>query len=84
MARLITEKNSEVIVVFVSKNEQQLQFVSASGGEVVLDLRRVGKEVFPLINGKGGGNSSFIQGGGEALLSPEDFIHKVLEKIREY
>ncbi|HWO75327.1 MAG TPA: DHHA1 domain-containing protein [Bacillus sp. (in: firmicutes)] len=83
MARLIAEKNREVIVVLTAKNQHQLQMVCACGSEGKLDLKQLGKEVFPLINGKGGGNSSFIQGGGETYLSQEEFIDMVLEKIRQ-
>ena len=82
MGRYIAEKNNEAIVVLVSSNDQQLQFVLACGSQVGIDLKQVGKKIFPLINGKGGGNPSFIQGGGEALLHSEAFIEKVLENLK--
>lgn len=38
-------------------------------------------EALKLINGKGGGNEAFAQGGGEALISGDELLKNLLEKI---
>lgn len=80
LARLIVGKKEDVVVIFVTNNDKQLQFVCATGMSTGVDLKNRLTGLLPLINGKGGGNATFFQGGGETLLSPEEFLSQV-EKV---
>ena len=57
----------DVIVLLVAENDNRLQFVAAQGASVKTSIKQVATTVLPLINGKGGGNDAFVQGGGESL-----------------
>ena len=37
-------------------------------------MKQVSSAALPLINGKGGGNDAFVQGGGERLVSAEQLL----------
>jgi alanyl-tRNA synthetase len=79
LARLITGEDENVIVLFVSQNENRLQLVVARGTARTEKMKAVIGDALQLINGKGGGNDSFAQGGGEALTSGEHMLEKLLE-----
>ena len=68
LARFIVSQNNEAIALLVSENEDKLQFVAARGSNVARSMKEVSGAILPLINGKGGGNDSFVQGGGEKSL----------------
>ncbi|MBV7507018.1 alanyl-tRNA editing protein [Bacillus sp. sid0103] len=82
LARIITTEEENAIVYFVSENDNRLQLVCARGQVGTESMKKVIANVLPLINGKGGGNDSFAQGGGEALLSGEQMLQQILEKTR--
>ena len=71
LARLLVAEANEVIVLFVAENDNRLQFVAARGASVETSMKQVASATLPLINGKGGGNDAFVQGGGERLVSAE-------------
>jgi alanyl-tRNA synthetase len=81
LARLIVIEKEDAVVFFVVQNETKLQLVGAKGKMVKLNLKELAPEIFSKINGKGGGKEDFIQGGGEAILSPEQLIGHVERSI---
>jgi alanyl-tRNA synthetase len=82
MARYITAENENVMVLFVAQNESRLQLVCARGTARTEKMKDVISHALQLINGKGGGSDSFAQGGGEALISGEQMLEKLLERIK--
>ena len=68
LARFIVSQNNEAIALLVSENEDKLQFVAARGSNVARSMKEVSGAILPLINGKGGGNDAFVQGGGEKSI----------------
>ncbi|MEG9298989.1 DHHA1 domain-containing protein [Mangrovibacillus sp. Mu-81] len=81
LARLIVIEKEDAVVFFVVQNETKLQLVGAKGKKVNLNLKEVAPKIFSKINGKGGGKEDFIQGGGEAVLSPEQLIGHIESSI---
>lgn len=79
LARLIIAEDELAMVYFVSQNENRLQLVCARGTAATKNMKEVIATALSLINGKGGGNDSFAQGGGEALMSGEQILQHLLE-----
>jgi len=74
LARLLVTEADEVIVLLVAESDNRLQFVAARGASVEISMKQVASATLPLINGKGGGNDAFVQGGGERLVSAEELL----------
>jgi alanyl-tRNA synthetase len=74
LAKYITAENEKALVYFVSKNENKLQLVCARGAARTESMKTVIGHALPLINGKGGGNDTFAQGGGDALITEEQML----------
>lgn len=74
LARLIVAENAEAIVLFVTDNDGKLQFVAARGESVDFSMKEVAAKALAAVNGKGGGNDSFVQGGGEAVMGAQDLL----------
>ncbi|MCR8850852.1 DHHA1 domain-containing protein [Rossellomorea sp. SC111] len=81
IAQHIISKREEAIVILVVHNDQKLQLVAAKGSLPTINLREVAQKVFPLINGKGGGKEGFVQGGGEAVMSKEELLEKLVNEL---
>lgn len=64
LAQLVVSESASVIVLLIARNEQRLQVVLGRGQSVNVNLKEVLSKILPLINGKGGGSESFVQGGG--------------------
>lgn len=64
LAQLVVAQSPSVIVLLIARNEQRLQVVLGRGQNTNVNLKEVLSEILPLINGKGGGSESFVQGGG--------------------
>jgi len=75
LARLIVAEDDSVIVFFIAESENRLQFVAAKGASVGLSMKLVSATVLPPINGKGGGNDAFVQGGGERTMTAEELLN---------
>ena len=82
LARIITTKDETAMVFFVSQNDNRLQLVCARGEAGTESMKKIIVNALQLINGKGGGNDSFAQGGGEALMSGEQMLQQLLELAR--
>lgn len=74
LARLLVTESDEVIVLLVAESDNRLQFVAARGASVETSMKLIASATLPLINGKGGGNDAFVQGGGEQLVSAEELL----------
>ncbi|MEK4698129.1 DHHA1 domain-containing protein [Solibacillus sp. FSL R7-0668] len=74
LARFITEQNDQAIALLVASNEDKLQFVAARGKAQATSMKAISTAVLPMINGKGGGNDTLVQGGGEKLLTVEALL----------
>ena len=81
IARLLVADSDEIIVLLVAENDNRLQFVAARGASVETSMKQVSSAALPLINGKGGGNEAFVQGGGERLLSAEQLLTVMNETL---
>ena len=57
-----------------------LQFVAARGASVETSMKLVSSAALPLINGKGGGNDAFVQGGGERLVAAEELVQAMIDQ----
>jgi len=81
LARLLVAEADDITVLLVAENDNRLQFVAARGASVETSMKQVSAATLPLINGKGGGNDAFVQGGGERLVSAEQLL-TVMEDSR--
>lgn len=82
LAKIVVEQSPEKICILLSENEDRLQLVAAKGKLVDQSMKELISSILPLINGKGGGNDTIAQGGGESgLLSSEQLLAKALENI---
>nr|WP_106782249.1 alanine--tRNA ligase-related protein [Lysinibacillus timonensis] len=81
LGRAIVAENEHTVVLLVSENDSNLQFVAAKGANVNKSMKEVSVKVLPLINGKGGGNDSFVQGGGEKIISPDNLLAEMKRMI---
>ncbi|KQL17576.1 alanyl-tRNA synthetase [Cytobacillus solani] len=83
LARAVTVLSEEAVVFFVNDAEVKLQFVCAKGKAPNGSMKEITNKLLPLINGKGGGNDLFAQGGGEALITAEQLFHQGLEYMEQ-
>lgn len=86
LARLVAAREKEAYVFLMSVENKGVRFVCAKGEDAQGDMREVLKELLALTDGKGGGNSAFVQGGGDTDYENEDFINTfqtAVKNIRE-
>ena len=81
LARLLVAEAEETIVLLVAENEDRLQFVAARGASVKMSMKQVSSSALPLINGKGGGNDAFVQGGGEQTVTAKELLTVMEESL---
>ncbi|GKV56299.1 alanyl-tRNA editing protein [Sporosarcina sp. NCCP-2222] len=81
LARLIAQEDESAIVFLVAKNDTKLQFVAARGAAVSTSMKQVASGVLPLLNGKGGGNDAFVQGGGERTMLADELLEAMEKTI---
>lgn len=74
IARAVVSQNDDVQVFLASHIDDKIQLVAARGANVSRSMKDISSAVLPLLNGKGGGNDQFVQGGGEPLLSAHEVI----------
>ncbi|MFC5603703.1 alanyl-tRNA editing protein [Sporosarcina koreensis] len=75
LAKLIVAEYESAIALLVAENEDRLQFVAARGTSSGTSMKLVSTSVLPLLNGKGGGNDAFVQGGGERTMTVEELLN---------
>lgn len=78
LARTIITEHEEALVFLVSEGEDRLQLVCARGDARPENMNSFLKQALPQINGKGGGNAAFAQGGGAALISGLQMLEHLL------
>lgn len=81
LARLLVAEKDDVIVLLTAENEDRLQFVAARGAAVETNMKQVSAAALSVINGKGGGNDGFVQGGGERLVTGEELLDIMLKSF---
>jgi alanyl-tRNA synthetase len=81
LAKSIAMQNEQAVVLFAAENGRQLQAVCASGTETDADMKGIIQSILPAINGRGGGNKHFAQGGGEAEMSGERLLELMMENL---
>lgn len=84
LARAIVKLAPENTILFVSKDREQIQFVAAKGKDTEqVSMKDVFNAVFSVIDGNGGGNDTFVQGGGKTGLSPNELLSKMVEALNK-
>ncbi|WP_084287617.1 alanyl-tRNA editing protein [Paucisalibacillus globulus] len=81
LAKNITSRSDEIIVLLINETGDTLQFVCARGKNISISMNQVLKEVLPIINGKGGGNDLIAQGGGEKVITADDLMKLLVDVI---
>lgn len=76
--RFVASESADGVVILVSENEDRLQLVCARGLAASGNMKTIVSKLLPMINGKGGGNEAFAQGGGEATISGLQLLEKAL------
>lgn len=79
VARALVSMDASFNMVLISETDNKLQFVLARGAESPLNMKDIASEILPAINGKGGGNPSFAQGGGEG--SANELMEKIVSLL---
>lgn len=74
IARAVVTQNANAQVFLASHVDSKIQVVAARGENVTRSMKDITAHVLPLINGKGGGNDQFVQGGGEPLLTAAQVV----------
>jgi alanyl-tRNA synthetase len=82
LARIVASLEKGAIVLLISEYNSQLQLVVARGEASNLSMKDLIIEILPYFNGKGGGNESMAQGGGDPLVSREELLQISLEKMK--
>ncbi|RNF40111.1 alanyl-tRNA editing protein [Planococcus salinus] len=75
LARWTAAAHPAAVILFVLNAGQEKRFVCAKGEQAPGDMRKVLQELLVLIDGKGGGNIHFAQGGGKTDQPDADFFH---------
>ncbi len=77
-------KTGRTVVLFGNKEGSKAFIVLAKSPDSWLDIKELSEEIFPMMNGKGGGKDNFISGAGEADKLGETFgfaEEKIGEKL---
>lgn len=83
LARTITIEDDAALVLAVSENENRLQLVCARGNRRSENMKNLIANALSLINGKGGGNPSFAQGGGDLSMSGEQILEHLFTLLKQ-
>ncbi|WP_146013886.1 alanyl-tRNA editing protein [Rummeliibacillus pycnus] len=84
LARTIISTDHTYTALLVSKQSDKLQFVAAKGDAAGTgSMKEIANNILPIINGKGGGNDTFVQGGGEATISSEELLKQMIKVLAE-
>ncbi|MDQ0270528.1 alanyl-tRNA editing protein [Cytobacillus purgationiresistens] len=81
LARQMTAEAPEAIIFLINESDEKLQFVCARGSEPGFSMKEIVAELLLMIDGRGGGNEKFAQGGGEASVSSESLLDKALSYV---
>lgn len=81
LGRAVISQYEDGICLLVAENEDKLQFIAARGAQVEKSMKEISGAILPLINGKGGGNDAFVQGGGEKSISANELLEEMRKLI---
>ncbi|MDV2885020.1 DHHA1 domain-containing protein [Alkalihalophilus pseudofirmus] len=82
LAKDVVEENDQAVVFFVSESAEKTQLVMAVGKAVEsVQANMIMKKLLPSINGRGGGNQHFAQGGGDSGADVESLFELVKELL---
>ncbi|MEC2072792.1 alanyl-tRNA editing protein [Alkalihalophilus marmarensis] len=82
LAKDVVEENDQAVVFFVSETAEKTQLVMAVGDAVEsVQANMMMKKVMPYIDGRGGGNQHFAQGGGNKGADVESLFELVKELL---
>ncbi len=73
----------ESVAVAVGHEAERLQWVAGHSLSAEPDLKKLVLPLLPLIEGKGGGNTHLMQGGGTRPRGMEKFINQLKQKLEE-
>lgn len=79
LGRMLVAKTDAKTVILLAENNDKLQFVLARGSSAPGNMKEIAGKVLPLINGKGGGNEAFAQGGGDKHIPADQFMKQIEE-----
>ncbi|EFV73509.1 hypothetical protein HMPREF1012_00172 [Bacillus sp. BT1B_CT2] len=81
LAKMIADREKRALIFFLSENDHRFQLVCGRGEANKMNMRDLMQEALSLIDGKGGGNKMFAQGGGTASFTKEKFMKNVMNII---
>lgn len=81
LAKMIADREKWALIFFLSENDHRFQLVCGRGEANKMNMRDLMQEALSLIDGKGGGNKMFAQGGGTASFTKEKFMKNVMNII---
>lgn len=81
LGRAVISQFGEGICLLVAENEDKLQFIAARGSGVEKSMKEISGAILPLMNGKGGGNDAFVQGGGEKSISAKELLAEMKKLV---
>jgi len=79
LGKMLVARADAKTVILLAENNDKLQFVLARGSSAAGNMKEIAGKVLPLINGKGGGNEAFAQGGGDKLIPADQFMKQIEE-----
>lgn len=79
MASAIVQHPNTISLLATKADKAQVVFSCSK--EVPINMNQLFKEVIPLINGKGGGNATSAQGGGDEIFNLEGLMEATHKKI---
>jgi alanyl-tRNA synthetase len=82
LARLVISENDKAMAILVSANDSRMQLVCARGTAREENMKTLIGEILPKINGKGGGNESFAQGGGDANIPAGEILKQIVACLK--
>lgn len=81
MAKWMTAEKENNLIVFINETEDKLQCICASGTQVDFSMKEICSKLLLEIKGKGGGNQTFAQGGGERSVEGKVLLDKALSYV---
>ena len=81
LAKLIVEQDPHAFCMFVGENNNKLQIILARGTARKEKMKDLIHSLLTVINGKGGGNDSFAQGGGDPIVPAEKLVQQALSLL---
>ncbi|MFQ6734515.1 alanyl-tRNA editing protein [Virgibacillus tibetensis] len=83
LAKRITAKTDRILVLLINEKDDKLQLVCSRSEDAEINMNDLVNHVLPVINGKGGGNNSIAQGGGERTISAEQLMDELVDHVKK-